>query len=257
MGGRVATPVELVNPAAAGPVVLLCDHASNAVPAGWGDLGLSGADISDHIAWDIGAADMARVMAARLDAVAILAGWSRLFVDCNRVQGHPGLIPADSDGRAVPGNVGIDEAEIARRLQIAYHPYHAAVEAEIDRRLGRGQAPVVVAVHSFTPRLRHATAARPWHVGVMWAGRDHLARPLIESLRGDGPGHGGPWTVGDNEPYTAEDDLTFSLNWHGTRHGFRHAQFEVRQDLVAARETASAWGERLARHVAAAVAITD
>jgi len=252
----VGTPVELVNPAAAGPVVLLCDHASNAVPPAWGDLGLATADLADHIAWDIGAAGMARVMAARLDAVAILAGWSRLFVDCNRVQGHPGLIPAESDGRVVPGNATVDETEIARRLDLAYHPYHAAAEAEIERRLERGQAPVVVAVHSFTPRLRHATATRPWHVGVMWAGRDHLARPLIDSLRDEGPERGGPWIVGDNEPYTAEDDLTFSLNWHGTRHGFRHAQFEVRQDLIATPGAAAGWGECLARHVAVAISIS-
>lgn len=248
----VATPVERVNPAAAGPVVLLCDHASRAIPDG-GTLGLDPAVLFDHIAWDIGAAVMARVMAARLDAVAVLAGWSRLFIDCNRAHGHAGLVPPASDGRPIPGNTNLDAAAIRHRVTLAHDPYHHAVDAEIRRRCDRGQAPVVVAVHSFTPQLGAGGAPRPWHVGVMGVDRDGLAPALITRLRAEDAATGGPWVVGDNQPYSAAGDLTFSLAWHGTRHGFRHAQFEVRQDLVATPDTAAAWGERLARHVAAVV----
>src|SRR5581483_2352413 len=66
-------PVEFV----AGPldsgVAILCDHASNALPPAYGDLGLPPGAFARHIAYDIGAAWLARRLAKLLDAPAVLS----------------------------------------------------------------------------------------------------------------------------------------------------------------------------------------
>ena len=41
------------------PLLLLCDHASKAVPKALGDLGITDEELSRHIGWDIGGLDAA------------------------------------------------------------------------------------------------------------------------------------------------------------------------------------------------------
>ncbi len=65
-------------------ILLLCDHASNALPDSYGTLGLPPADLEAHIAYEIGAADMTRRLAAQLSAPALLTRFSRLLIDPNR-----------------------------------------------------------------------------------------------------------------------------------------------------------------------------
>jgi predicted N-formylglutamate amidohydrolase len=52
-------------------LVIVCDHAANAFPEGYGTLGLPPAALERHIAYDIGAAELtrrlARLMRALLD----------------------------------------------------------------------------------------------------------------------------------------------------------------------------------------------
>ena len=54
-------------------LLFLCDHASNAVPPELDLLGLSQADFARHIAYDIGAAELTRVLADLSSAPALLA----------------------------------------------------------------------------------------------------------------------------------------------------------------------------------------
>src|ERR1700677_1966342 len=65
------------------PLLFLCDHASNAVPPPYGDLGLSKTLFQTHIAYDIGAADVATSLAKAYGAAALLGGVSRLLIDLN------------------------------------------------------------------------------------------------------------------------------------------------------------------------------
>ena len=60
--------------------LVTCDHAANTVPqaiAG-GDLGLHPVDMERHIAYDVGAAGVARALGSLLDSPAILSNFSRL-----------------------------------------------------------------------------------------------------------------------------------------------------------------------------------
>ena len=68
----------------------------------------------------------------RFGAPALFTRYSRLLIDPNRGRDDPTLVMQLSDGRIVPGNAAVDEAEIEARIERFYAPYHQAIEAAID-----------------------------------------------------------------------------------------------------------------------------
>jgi predicted N-formylglutamate amidohydrolase len=204
--------------AGSGQLLLLCDHASNALPPG--GLGLDPALLTTHIAFDIGAAAVTRALAAAWGAPAILGTWSRLLIDLNRGADDPTLVMKLSDGSAIPGNRDVGEAEVARRIAAYHAPYHAAITRELDR---MGDGAVLLSLHSFTPSWK--SVPRKWDVGVLYDADTRFAAPLMHRLAQAG------LVVGDNEPYTGalEGD---TLNQHGTKRGLPHVLLEMRQDLI-------------------------
>ncbi|HLH11833.1 MAG TPA: N-formylglutamate amidohydrolase [Methylovirgula sp.] len=232
------TPVEAIAGRRDGGLLLLCDHASHALPAAYGTLGLSREDLETHIAYDIGAAAITRSLAASFEAPALLTRFSRLLIDPNRGAEDPTLVMRLSDGRIIPGNARIESAEIVRRRQHYWLPYRQAIAAEIAAMLNAGPPPAVIGIHTFTPVWKKF--ARPWQVGILWDGNPRFARPLIAALAADGI------VVGDNEPYAGRlpgDTLDAEI----TPRGLAGLLIEIRQDLVADLQQAHAWAERLGR----------
>ena len=217
-------------------IVFVCDHASNALPAEYGTLGLEEGQFAAHIAYDIGAAQVTRTLAQDYGAPAILARWSRLLIDLNRGADDPTLVMKLSDGRIIPGNRDAGDAEIARRIEKFHKPYHAAIAAEIAATRQDGAVPVIVSIHSFTPVWKGFK--RPWDVGVLWDRDGRLAKPLIAAFERAG------FAVGDNEPYSGEleNDCMYV---HGTMNGLPHVLIEIRQDLIADSNRAEAMAIRL------------
>lgn len=218
--------------------VLTCDHAENRLPERYGTLGLGGAALERHIAWDPGARAVTVALARRLGAPAVLSRFSRLLIDPNRGRDDPTLIMRLSDRAVVPGNLAVDEAERSERIGRYYAPYDDAIRRTVDAALAAGPVPAIVAIHSFTPVWRGR--GRPWQVGILWDADPRLAVPLIEALRADPE-----LVVGDNEPYDgalAGD----ALYRHATARGLAHALVELRQDLIADEAGVEAWAERLA-----------
>ncbi|MBF0355323.1 MAG: N-formylglutamate amidohydrolase [Alphaproteobacteria bacterium] len=226
-------PYRIVNPGAAAPVLLICDHAANAVPASLRNLDLPESDLNRHIAWDIGAEAVTLGLAARLGATAVLGSVSRLVIDLNRDPTLADAIPKESDGIEIPGNRNLTYVEITERIDSYFIPYHQAVEKEIAR-LGR---PTLVSLHSFTPVMNGQT--RPWQVGILWNQDGRLAVPLIEVLS-QRPG----LCVGDNLPYSGRE-LAYSLNRHGANRQLLHVGIELRQDEIDQPGKAEAWAEIL------------
>lgn len=232
-------PVEVRNPDAANRCLVVCDHASNRVPPRLGGLGLSPDALVRHIAWDIGAAAVARRLAARLDATAVLSRVSRLVIDCNRPLGHETSICETSDGTGVPGNRRLDESGVRQRATDYFYPYHGAISTQLGRIEADGSGTAaIVAVHSFTPRMNGR--ARPWHVGVLWNRDPRLAVPLIDALKADPD-----LVVGDNRPYSGRK-ANYTVDLHGGSCGRPHVSIEIRQDLLADDGMAADWGDRLA-----------
>ena len=114
----------VLRPQGRSPIVLVCEHASNHIPAEYGDLGLPEAELQRHIAWDIGAEGLTRRLSELLDAPAFIAGWSRLLIDGNRPPGAPSSIPEISEATVVPGNAGLSAAEAAARAERFFRPFH-------------------------------------------------------------------------------------------------------------------------------------
>ena len=218
-------PYERLSASYAGsPLLFLCDHASNALPAAYGTLGLAPDQFATHIASDIGAAMVTRTLAGAFGASAILARWSRLLIDLNRGEDDPTLIMKLSDGSLVPGNVRIDNTEASKRVAQFHAPYHAAIAAEIIAMRAGGTVPVLVSIHSFTPVWKGWR--RPWEIGILWDRDGRLAQPLIAEFAKAG------FAVGDNEPYDGELEND-CLYRHGTMLGLPHVLIELRQDLIA------------------------
>lgn len=232
--------VEIVNAEGHAPLLLVCEHASRRVPEAWSNLGLADHELERHIGWDIGAAAVSRHLARLLDAPAILAGYSRLFLDCNRRPGAPDFIPAVSDGTVVPGNRDIDAEDVRRRIEAVFTPLHAAIARRLDLMTAhRGRAPAMLAMHSFTPVM--AGTVRPWNIGVLWNQDERIATPLLAALRDHDD-----IEVGANEPYSGRSRIGYTLWHHAEPRMLPHAAIEIRQDGLALESQARAWAERLA-----------
>lgn len=240
-------PVRLLNQDSASPLLLVCDHAGKAVPTALHGLGIAEAELDRHIGWDIGAAAVTEGLARRLEARAVLSVYSRLVVDCNRWPDSPTLMPAVSDGTLIPANQDVTDAVRALRMEALYQPYHDAITAARAGISARGQVPVLISIHSFTPQMNGFQ--RPWHVGVLWNRDGRLALPILEALRAGGDLH-----VGDNEPYSARTGTDFTIIHHGEAAGIPVLMLEIRQDLIADAAGAEAWADRLARLLPAVIA---
>ncbi|HVB89912.1 MAG TPA: N-formylglutamate amidohydrolase [Beijerinckiaceae bacterium] len=243
-----AKSVEIVDGALDAGVLFLCDHASNALPAHYENLGLAAAQFERHIAYDIGAAHVTRRLAAALGAPALLTRFSRLLIDPNRGADDPTLVMRLSDGAIIPGNSRIGRDEIARRLALYWRPYREETAKLLDAMTGSGRIPALISVHSFTPAWRGAQ--RPWEVGILWDNDPRLPAPFMTALREAGV------AVGDNEPYDgalAGD----TLDAHANSRGLANMLIELRQDLIGDRLAAEAWAERLAAHLRPVLAQSD
>ena len=222
-------------------ILIVCDHASNAIPRRLNDLGLSADQRCDHIAWDVGAGAVSRLLADLLKAPAILGGYSRLVIDCNRAPDDPTAIPLISDGVVVPGNRSLDTVARAKRESACHAPYHAAISGWLDAALADHETVAVFSVHSFTPSLRDG-ATRPWDAGVLWTEDPRIPVPLMAALRREAG-----LLVGDNEPYTAHDLFGFTIETHAEPRGLPNGLIEIRQDHLIGEDGATAWAVRLAR----------
>ncbi len=229
--------VHIIGESDAIPIVFLCDHASNAIPRNLEGLGLDGPDLERHIGWDIGAEAMTRHLVAILGGSAILAKFSRLLIDPNRELWREDLIPLAVDGSDIPGYLFIGESEREERLNRFYYPYHAACDEVIEARVGNGQTPIIMGIHSFTPQ--YGDEVRPWEIGFMWNDDPRLGDAMADHF--EALGH----VVGRNKPYGG-DDLFYTMMRHGHARGLYHTQVEVRQDMLENDADAHIWAEKIA-----------
>ena len=245
LGETDPAPVIVHNAGATSPFLILCDHAGRATPEALGDLGVSPADWDRHIAWDIGAAGVARLLGAALGAVTIEQVYSRLVIDCNRRPGHPTSIPPVSDGTAIHANQGISEDQADARAKEIFAPYHDRIAAELDRRAHAGQDSVVIAVHSFTPVF--GGTAREWQAGVLHDRNPAFAQATGALLRARG------LFVGDNEPYQLSDDSDYTIPVHAEGRSLHYVELEIRQDLIDGEAGQAEWAAMLADVLPAAL----
>ena len=238
IASEIFRPPEYVTGDLKSGLLLLCDHARNTVPPGYGNLGVAPEQFERHIGYDIGARSVTLELARRLGTPACLSTFSRLLIDPNRGEDDPTLIMRLSDGAVVPGNARVDDAERAFRIERYHKPYHALIDQTLDAMIDVAAPPVIVSIHSFTPIWRGVP--RPWHATVLWDLDARAVEPMLSGLRAqDG------LVIGDNEPYDGalKNDTMYR---HGTCRGLAHVLLELRQDLIADDAGQMEWAGRLA-----------
>jgi predicted N-formylglutamate amidohydrolase len=218
--------------------LIVCDHASRRIPRQLGKLGLTDDDLLRHIAWDIGAAAVARRMADQLDAFVITQSYSRLVIDCNRPPRSPQSIVTLSERTHVPGNENLSAHAVDQRIEEIFAPYHARIVRELDQRQQEGRRTIVVTMHSFTPVFLDQT--RSLHAGVLYNHDTRFAHHVLAQLREDPE-----LLVGDNAPYRASEATDYALVVHGEKRGLACVELEVRQDLIEHERGQQQWADRL------------
>ena len=239
LGPADPPPFRFIDRRSSSRLLVVADHAGDAVPTSLRDLGLHRDIFRQHIAVDVGSRAVAGMLAEALGASLVLANYSRLVVDLNRHLDDPTAFICESDGTAIPGNQNLGAAEKRRRADAIHRPYHNAIDNLIDGFKNQGSLPAIISMHSFTPVL--ADVARPWHVGVLWDKDPRIAHPLLARLR-----QNPELLVGDNEPYSGRHPADYTVDYHGEGRGVANVSIEVRQDLLGDGAGVGRWSALLA-----------
>jgi predicted N-formylglutamate amidohydrolase len=224
-------------------LLIIADHASAHVPLDI-DLGIAVGALATHIAIDLGVAELAERLCARLGCAAILGGVSRLVIDFNREADAAGLVPLESDGVAIAGNIGVD---VGARIVRFWQPYHD----EVARQIAEQRPRLLISLHSFTPKLEtRPDEARPWEVGILYNHDDRAARIAIPMLETAGV------IVGDQLPYSGKI-LNATMNRHGEANGIAYLGIEMRQDLIGDAAGVARWAQLLSPAITACLAALE
>ncbi|MEO6012633.1 MAG: N-formylglutamate amidohydrolase [Devosia sp.] len=233
-----------VNAEGRGPFAIVVDHASNRIPPSWGDLGLPASERIRHIAWDPGALAVSLRLSELLDAPMVQSTVSRLVIDCNRDLDAPDLVPKISELTEIPGNQAV--TDLGLRVTAAHAPFHSAIEDLLDARQRAGLETILVCMHSFTPRYKGKQ--RPWPIGLIHARDARYTSALRDALATDAL----DLNIGWNEPYSALNGVTYTLEHHGDGRGLEATMIEIRNDEILEPNGVAQWAARLARCLEAA-----
>ncbi len=232
-------PYAIINEQGKAKILLVGDHASNAIPKILHKLGLDDTALEQHIAYDIGTKKLIHHLSQHLDAPAILAGYSRLVVDLNRSLEDDSIMPELSDYTVIRGNQNMSDAQRNQRIHCLFTPYRRAIDTMLHRFKEKEVVPAFISIHSFTPEM--AGFSRPWHAGVLWDQDPRIPVPLMNNLRA----HPDGFNIGDNEPYSGKHLSDYTIDHHAEAAGLPHVSIEIRQDLVDTEEGAERWASIL------------
>jgi predicted N-formylglutamate amidohydrolase len=240
------TPVRTVNADGKGPFAIVVDHASNRIPPRWGDLGLTPSDRVRHIAWDPGALAVSMRLSELLDAPVVHSTVSRLVIDCNRDLDALDLVPTLSEHTPIPGNAALTADDLHWRIASAHAPFHDAIDRVIDARAAVGLPTILVCMHSFTPTYNGKS--RPWPIGLIHGRDQRFTAALRDALATEAA----DLNIGWNEPYSALNGVTYTLEHHGDGRGLDATMIEIQHDEILEPNGVALWAARLARCLTAA-----
>ena len=235
--------VELRNQAAAGDVLVVCEHACNAVPSQLNDLGLDAAALTSHIAWDPGALAVADGLSRHLDAALIASCVSRLVYDCNRPPDAPDAMPERSEHYIIPGNQRLSASDRECRT----HDYYAPFERLLSETINTRNLRALVTLHTFTPV--YLGRRRGVQIGVLHGEDSRLADAMLARA----PRHS-DLLIKRNAPYGPDDGVCHTLDLHGARNGIANVMIEIRNDLVTDDSAQQAMALMLCGWIASSVA---
>ncbi len=230
-------PVEWVNRDSKSPILLLCEHAGQAIPTRLNGLGLPDGAIDLHIGWDIGAERLAVAIAEKLNAPLILQRYSRLVLDCNRPLSSESSIPEVSDTVVVPGNQLLEDEQRHLRAHLIFDPLNDAIEE------GFAHAPrrAAFSIHTFTRQLQNSPE-RKWDAGILCRNDLSTAQTILRCISRADP----TLAVAINKPYQIEEDGDWFIPHHAEPRGVHHSLIEVCNDQLSTDAQVETWANMLA-----------
>jgi predicted N-formylglutamate amidohydrolase len=215
-------------------ILTTCEHASATLPAPY-EWPVADRRLAPmHWASDLGSAAFTREWAARTRAPALLSRVSRLLVDVNRPENSPTLFRDMADGQPVALNTNLTTAERARRLDLYYRPYHAALATLVQHH----EPALLLSIHSYTDV--YEGSRRDVEIGVLCTDADEsLAVPLVALLRRAG------YDARLNEPWSGKLGLMYAADSVAIPPHRRALMLEFRQDLCVQPE----WRRRVMNHL--------
>ncbi len=228
-------PFLLINGSGSSSIILVCEHASNRLPKALGTLGLSPEQLQMHIAWDIGAEGVARLLSKLLDAPLALQRYSRLAYDCNRHPESPGAIPEISETTVIPGNKNRSAEQKLQRIRDIYRPFHNGLSDFLDLRATEGRKTAIVTLHSFT-RL-YKGKERSVELGLLHDRDAMMALQLLKAFPNI--------KAALNEPYGPKDGVMHTTALHADARCLHSVMIEIRNDLIVNSRGQEEWAQRL------------
>ncbi len=203
-----------------GSLLIIVDHANNFIPPKYKNLGLPKNITESHIAYDLNILSLSKQINVLLESDIVYGEHSRLIIDLNRGQNDPTLIPAISDQKLIPGNIGINSREFNFRKIKFYNSYHSKINKIVNEK----KIKLIISMHSFNPYFKGKK--RKTEIGIL-SNKDRrysdlLIKQMVKSKR---------YIIGDNVPYKGElkDDTLYK---HGLKKNILHTLIEVRNDLI-------------------------
>jgi predicted N-formylglutamate amidohydrolase len=225
--------------------LIVCEHASNRIPADLNNLGLSDEVVQSHVAWDPGALGVAQALLRALPSVLVEGAVSRLVYDCNRPPEALSAIPEQSEIYAIAGNAGLSQADRDLRADHVYRPFARAITQQIEAH--RETLELMVTVHSFTPVFNGRE--RAVEIGILHGEDQSFAQDMMAHQPA-----GAAYDIRLNEPYDASDGVAHTLDVQGARHGLLNVMIEIRNDLIRTADQQERMGAFLADWIQAAFA---
>ncbi|MEP1206547.1 MAG: N-formylglutamate amidohydrolase [Rhizobiaceae bacterium] len=233
LGAGDPPPVQLVNDDSDVPILLLCEHAGQAIPSKLGDLGISRGVIDTHRGWDIGAEKLALLVSEILSAPLVMQRYSRLVIDCNRPPLGEESIPLVSDGIEIPLNRNCLGADRQTRIDEIFLPLDHAIEALLDRH----SRSLLISIHSFTPQF--GGKSRPWHAGFL-SRTDHATAGQLKRYIADKRPN---LHLALNQPYQIHDSTDWFIPKHAEKRKLAHTLVEIRNDQLHTQSQIDDWAE--------------
>ena len=199
-------------------------------------LGISDEVLNSHRGWDIGAEEVARHLAERLDATLVLQRYSRLVIDANRPPVDASSIPEVSDGEIILGNRDLSAAQRNARIDEIFAPMDSAVR-QMFRAKERRYA---FSIHSFTRVL--GGDVRPWHAGFLSRTRRDFARRLMDEISTHAP----DLVLAVNQPYQIDDETDWFIPVHVEPRNIPHCLIEIGNDQISNVNGVTMWADFLA-----------
>lgn len=239
MPNHTWSPVRFFGTDGSAPFVLICEHAARDIPPEYDGLGLDDNARESHAAWDVGALDVAIRLSRLLGAPLVAGGVSRLVYDLNRPLDAPDAMPMKSEIFFVPGNENLTEDQRRERFALVHEPFHCAVEQLIALQVSRLEVkPTIITIHSFTPVYQGIK--RDVEIGFLHHDNCEFSE-VMQAVEAES----GTYVTALNEPYDADDGVTYSLRRHAEDRGFDNTMIEIRNDLIRTEEQT----EAMARHL--------